>query len=222
MKLGRYIGLGLLALVLIYLGIASYMVLTRTHDPFEDHLISEEAWRGLQAWGGTSFSQDIPYDTRTVTARDGVALTLRVYGPHSDTQIVFLHGVNSNASQLNHAAGLLQAATGAQGMARRAANPIASIISASTKKTWRISWMSCAQPRRRAGCSLRAIPWAAVSRFARSCLRIGLLWMAMCCLRRTLAMARPVTLRALKTKRHTTRKRAMAGSSLIPKRSLAF
>jgi alpha-beta hydrolase superfamily lysophospholipase len=114
MKIGRYIGLGLLALVLVYLAIASYLVLTRTHDPFADHPISEEAWRGLQAWGGTSFSQDVAYDTRTVTARDGVALTLRVYGPQSDTQIVFLHGVNSNASQLNHAAGLLQAATGAQ------------------------------------------------------------------------------------------------------------
>ncbi|WP_440959224.1 alpha/beta hydrolase [Oceanicaulis sp. LC35] len=114
MKLGRYIGLGLLALVLIYLGIASYMVLTRTHDPFAEHPISEEAWRGIQAYGGTSFSQDVPYETRTVSARDGVELDLRVYGPQGDTQIVFLHGVNSNASQLNHAAGLLQAATGAQ------------------------------------------------------------------------------------------------------------
>ena len=114
MKIGRYIGLGLMGLVAIYFGIASYLVLTRTHDPFADHPISEEAWRGLQAWGGTSFSQDVAYDTRTLHARDGVALTLRVYGPASDTQIVFLHGINSNASQLNQAAGLMQAATGAR------------------------------------------------------------------------------------------------------------
>ncbi|WP_430430466.1 alpha/beta hydrolase [Oceanicaulis sp.] len=114
MKFGRYIGLGLLALLAVYFAIASYLVLTRTKDPFAERPISETAWRALQVYGGTSFSQDVAYANRTIRARDGVDLSLRVYGPPSETRIVFLHGINSNASQLNRAAGLLQAATGAQ------------------------------------------------------------------------------------------------------------
>tara|TARA_E500000318_G_scaffold89954_1_gene87671 strand:+ start:283 stop:504 length:222 start_codon:yes stop_codon:yes gene_type:complete len=72
MKIGRYIGLGLLALLAVYFAIASYLVLTRTKDPFAERPIGESAWRALQAYGGTSFSQDVAYANRTIRARDGV------------------------------------------------------------------------------------------------------------------------------------------------------
>ncbi|RFB05609.1 alpha/beta hydrolase [Parvularcula marina] len=114
MKLLKWSSIVVLALLAIYLGGATWLLMQKTEDPFADYPMEEAGWRTLQEFGGTDFSQDYAYTEREFTARDDTTLSARVYGENDGTQIVYLHGVNSRAELLNKSAGLLSGASGAQ------------------------------------------------------------------------------------------------------------
>jgi alpha-beta hydrolase superfamily lysophospholipase len=114
MRIGKWIGAGLLALIAVYLAVATTMIAMRTSRPFEAYPLDEAAWNSGQRLSGVRLSEDVPFEQIAFAARDGARLAARVYGSDASARIVYLHGVNSSAARLNHSAGLLQEATGAQ------------------------------------------------------------------------------------------------------------
>ncbi len=103
------------ALAALYLGGALSLVLKPFDTTFDDAPMTEAQWIGLQRLGGGVNSQDTPYREASFTARDGETIAARRYGPEqSETAIVLVHGVASDASWFNNAAGLLVAATDAE------------------------------------------------------------------------------------------------------------
>lgn len=113
-RIHKVLGGTFIGLTVVYFGAATWMVAGVDAAPFAAHPVDEASWQKAREADGVRFSQTVTHAARTFEARDGTELAARVYGTDTSTRVLYLHGVNSHAGLLNHSAGLLQAATGAQ------------------------------------------------------------------------------------------------------------
>ena len=114
MKFLKWTAIVLVALAVLYVGAFSALVFWPYPDYFAGEKFMLEESRAMEIAGGGVLTMEVPFREETFVTRDGETLFARRYGPASGPAILFLHGVASSSAALNHAAGLLQAATGAE------------------------------------------------------------------------------------------------------------
>lgn len=100
--------------IVFYVGACAALIFWPHPDYFAGREFTLEQSRAMETEGGAVLSLDEPFREDSFGTRDGETLFARRYGPGQGPAILFLHGVASDSSALNHAAGLLQRATGAE------------------------------------------------------------------------------------------------------------
>jgi alpha-beta hydrolase superfamily lysophospholipase len=109
--LGRWLLRGLVALILIYFGVA----LALSAWPAGDFATPADGSPEAAAAQGLSLEQVYPFEERHFTTRDGEELSSRYFASDDPAlTLLVVHGMTGESGQFNRTAGLLREATGAE------------------------------------------------------------------------------------------------------------